>query len=78
MNDQTQEVGSTRTYVLGHSSREIERLKAQAQLIDPITTRFFREAGIVPGMRVLDVGSGAGDVAFSLHTWSVKRVKLSA
>ncbi len=25
---------------------------------------FFREAGIVPGMRALDVGSGAGDVAF--------------
>ena len=51
-------------YVLGHSDREIERLKAQARLIDPITERFFREAGIAPGMRVLDVGSGAGDVAF--------------
>ena len=51
-------------YVLGHSDREIERLKAQARLIDPVTQRFFREAGIVPGMRVLDVGSGAGDVAF--------------
>jgi len=50
--------------VLGHSSREIERLKAQAQLIDPITRRFFQEAGLAPGMRVLDVGSGAGDVAF--------------
>lgn len=51
-------------YVLGHSEREIDRLKAQARLIDPITRRFFREAGIVEGMRVLDVGSGAGDVAF--------------
>ena len=51
-------------YYLGHSDRELDRLKAQARLVGPITRRFFREAGIVPGMRVLDVGSGAGDVAF--------------
>jgi SAM-dependent methyltransferase len=50
-------------YVLGHSDRELERLSAQARLIDPITRRFFGEAGIGPGMVVLDVGSGAGDVA---------------
>jgi SAM-dependent methyltransferase len=51
-------------YILGHSEREIARLKAQAAELDPITRRFLREAGIAPGMRVLDVGSGAGDVAF--------------
>lgn len=51
-------------YVLGHSDRELERLKAQARLIDPITQRFLQIAGVAPGMRVLDVGSGAGDVAF--------------
>jgi ubiquinone/menaquinone biosynthesis C-methylase UbiE len=51
------------TYLLGHTQREIDRLKAQARLIDPITKRFFGEAGIEEGMRVLDVGSGAGDVA---------------
>jgi SAM-dependent methyltransferase len=51
-------------YVLGHSSQEIDRLATQALLVDPITRRFFREAGIGPGMRVLDVGSGAGDVTF--------------
>ena len=51
-------------YILGHSDREIDRLSAQARLIDPITRRFFEDAGISPGMRVLDVGSGAGDVAF--------------
>jgi len=51
-------------YVFGHSDREMERLGNQARLIDPITRRFFVDAGIEPGMRVLDVGSGAGDVAF--------------
>jgi ubiquinone/menaquinone biosynthesis C-methylase UbiE len=51
-------------YVFGHSGKELERLAAQARLIDPITRQFFVEAGIAPGMRVLDIGSGAGDVAF--------------
>ena len=52
------------SYILGHSDRELDRLNKQAHLIDPITRRFLCAAGIVPGMRVLDVGSGAGDVAF--------------
>jgi SAM-dependent methyltransferase len=51
-------------YALGHSERELERLRVQARLVDPITRRFLLEAGIAPGMRVLDVGSGVGDVAF--------------
>ena len=51
-------------YSLGHSDRELERLRIQARFIEPITRRFFTDAGIGPGMRVLDVGSGAGDVAF--------------
>ena len=56
----------TSRYALGHSDRELDRLSAQARLIDPITRQFFREAGITRGMRVLDVGSGAGDVALLL------------
>jgi ubiquinone/menaquinone biosynthesis C-methylase UbiE len=63
MNEHTASTIPPHGYVLGHSQREIARLKAQARLIDPITKRFFREAGIEEGMRVLDVGSGAGDVA---------------
>ncbi len=55
--------GDAPTYVLGHSEREMERLGTQARLIDPMTRRFFFAAGIGPGMRVLDVGSGAGNTA---------------
>lgn len=51
-------------YVLGHSYRELDRLAVQARLIEPITRRFFSASGITRGMRVLDVGSGIGDVAF--------------
>src|SRR5712691_4803629 len=51
-------------YSLGHSDRELTRLRVQARLVNPITRRFLVEAGIAPGMRVLDVGSGVGDVAF--------------
>ncbi len=39
------------------------RLVDQAQTIDRASERYMREAGIVPGMRVLDLGSGMGDVA---------------
>jgi len=53
-----------RRYVLGHADDELDRLAIQARLIEPITRRFFSTAGITPGMRVLDVGSGIGDIAF--------------
>ena len=52
------------TYALGHSAEEHQRLTEQADLFRPMTERLFREAGVSQGMRVLDVGSGAGDVAF--------------
>ena len=64
MNAPTESATSTGRYVLGHSQRELDRLKSQARVIDPITKCFFRDAGVAEGMRVLDVGSGAGDVAF--------------
>ncbi|ATB33508.1 class I SAM-dependent methyltransferase [Melittangium boletus] len=50
-------------YVLGHSEREFERLNVQARLFEPFTERFLREAGLRPGMRVLDVGAGHGHVS---------------
>jgi SAM-dependent methyltransferase len=55
--------GRAHEYELGHSDRELKRLRLQAQLVDPITRRFFRDAGLDRGMRVLDVGSGGGDTA---------------
>ena len=51
-------------YALGHSDTELKRLETQARLLAPITKRFLLEAGLAPGMRVLDVGSGMGDVSF--------------
>lgn len=51
------------TYVLGHSDHELERLLAQASILRPVTRRLLAAAGVGPGMRVLDVGTGAGDVA---------------
>lgn len=50
-------------YILGHSEAELRRLTMQAAVLRPITERLLREAGIAPGMRVLDIGSGTGDVA---------------
>jgi ubiquinone/menaquinone biosynthesis C-methylase UbiE len=50
-------------YALGHSDGELERLSIQSRFVGPITRQFFQEAGISAGMRVLDIGSGAGDVA---------------
>ena len=53
----------TAGYALGYTDAEQDRLIRQAAVIAPITERFFREAGIRAGQRVLDLGSGMGDVA---------------
>ncbi len=50
-------------YILGHSDREIRRLVRQAAILRPITERLLRGAGIGRGMRILDLGCGAGDVS---------------
>jgi ubiquinone/menaquinone biosynthesis C-methylase UbiE len=53
-------------YALGSSDAELDRLKRQADLIGQFTKRLFRDAGITKGCRVLDVGSGGGDVSLLL------------
>lgn len=50
-------------YILGFSNHEKERLMLQGRILRPYTEKYFRLAGICPGMRVLDLGSGMGDVA---------------
>jgi ubiquinone/menaquinone biosynthesis C-methylase UbiE len=50
-------------YILGSSDAEHERLIRQAIRLAPVTENFFREAGIGNAQRVLDLGSGVGDVA---------------
>lgn len=50
-------------YVLGSTDAEHQRLIRQSARIASLTERFFRDAGIGVGDRVLDVGSGVGDVA---------------
>ena len=53
-------------YALGRSPQEYARLARQAEIMKPMTRRLFADAGILPGMTVLDLGSGAGDVAMLL------------
>jgi SAM-dependent methyltransferase len=56
--------GRAQAYALGRSDHEHERLTQQAMLLRGMTGRLLAAAGLVPGMRILDVGSGTGDVAF--------------
>jgi predicted O-methyltransferase YrrM len=57
-------------YVMGQTAEERDRLIQQAGVFGQITERFLRTAGIVSGMRVLDVGCGVGDVSM-LCAWLV-------
>jgi len=49
-------------YFFGNTDAEHDRLIRQAILLTPVTERFFRDAGIAPGHRVLELGSGVADV----------------
>jgi ubiquinone/menaquinone biosynthesis C-methylase UbiE len=54
------------SYALGYSGGEHERLIRQATRFAPYTERLFRDAGIGVGQRVLELGSGVGDVSMLL------------
>ena len=54
------------TYTLGRTSHETTRLIEQSRIYGDSTQRLCKRAGITKGMRVLEIGSGAGDVALML------------
>jgi SAM-dependent methyltransferase len=51
-------------YEFGSAEDELARLEVQGRALAPATRMIFAAAGIRAGMRVLDLGCGAGDVAF--------------
>ena len=51
--------GRPADYLFGQSAGEAERLRLQARMFAPYTARFLQDAGISPGMKVRDVGTGA-------------------
>lgn len=57
---------TTEDYLLGHDDDELARLEEQARILAPATRTILERAGVGPGMRVLDLGTGVGDVAFEV------------
>jgi SAM-dependent methyltransferase len=59
-----QDSDSSYQFGSGIGGDEVARLEVQGKALAPATRMIFAEAGIRPGMRVLDLGCGAGDAAF--------------
>ena len=62
--DNLQSLKQDATYTLGRTSHETTRLIEQSRIYGESTRFLCERAGIDQGMRVLEIGSGAGDVAF--------------
>lgn len=76
-------IETEREYVLGTDALELERLGLQHRLWVDTAAALWREAGLGPGTRVLDVGCGPGYASTDLaqlvgHTGRVVGIDLSA
>jgi len=54
---------SSSNYPLGYTEDEAHRLAEQGAFLEDLTEDVLRRAGIGPGMHVLDLGCGVGDVS---------------
>ena len=63
-------------YVLGDTSGEHERLRRQSRLLDRLTRHWLENIGVRAGMRILDVGSGVGDMAMLLASLAGPTVEI--
>ena len=63
MVDERTSWGESDDYALGRRDAETQRLILQHQIYGPLTRQFLVGAGVAAGMKVLEVGCGAGDVA---------------
>jgi|JI9StandDraft_1071089.scaffolds.fasta_scaffold49660_2 2-polyprenyl-3-methyl-5-hydroxy-6-metoxy-1,4-benzoquinol methylase len=57
---------SNNAYALGYSETELRRLQCQSEFYRPLTRAIIEDAGIKPGMCIIDIGCGVGDVSFLL------------
>lgn len=64
-------------YALGHSQPELERLLQQGRFFGELTEYVLMKTGLALGMRVLDVGCGAGDRSFLARSPSGRRARSS-
>jgi SAM-dependent methyltransferase len=56
-------MSESQDYPLGYSEQEARRLADQGALLEHLTEDVLQRAGLVHGMRVLDIGCGVGDVS---------------
>ena len=63
-NDRDMNKKTNPPYILGHTENELKRLSVQAQYWGEISLEVLQKAEITSGMRVLDIGCGAGDLSF--------------
>jgi 2-polyprenyl-3-methyl-5-hydroxy-6-metoxy-1,4-benzoquinol methylase len=61
--DRTAPAAGAHSYALGYSESEFRRLKFQGEFFRDFTADVLLRAGLAPGMRVLDIGAGVGDVS---------------